>query len=97
MYKLISSISLLIRLYLSYITIETIPIFKNDLFGLILGQAFSICGILSLIAYSIVGRNYHKGDTPIIGAIGYFFINLVLITLVWLILMLLTFLKILPI
>ena len=66
MYKLLSGISLLARIYLCYVTIDTIPIFENELVN------YMILEILSLYTifvgdveelYTIVNCKYRNKPT----------------------------------
>lgn len=51
MYKLLSGISLLARIYLCYVTIDTIPIFANELVNYMVLEILSLYTILRIITY----------------------------------------------
>ena len=51
MYKILSSISLLVRIYLCYVTIDTIPIFANELVNYMVLEILSLYTILRIITY----------------------------------------------
>lgn len=98
MYKLLSSLSYIIRFWLAYVTIEKISIFKSDIINYFWGEVFSIYTILMIISYFITSKFYSKKDMPSsIGVIIYFFIYCILLFLYWLILLFLTWIGILPI
>ncbi len=97
MYQFIKSISFLIRLYLCYYTIDTIPILKNPIANNIFLEIVSLYTILMLISRAIVGTFYKSGDAPIFGAIAYFFVYVVNLEIMYGIMLLLTKIGFLPI
>lgn len=98
MYKLLSSLSYIIRFWLAYVTIEKVSIFKSDIINYFWGEVFSIYTLLLIISYFLTGKFYSKNDMPSsIGVIIYFFIYCILLFLYWLILLFLTWIGILPI
>ena len=97
MYKFVSTVSFLIRFYLCYCTIDTIPILKNPLLNSILLEVISIYSILMVISRSTVGTFYRKGENAIFGVIAYFFIYIIYLGITYSILLFLTWLNILPI
>ena len=98
-YQIASAISLIVRAYVCYYTVETTPIFASDLKGLVLGQVVSIYVILRIVAYFIVGNvlHYEKGSAPTLGVMLYGIIHLILVMICWGILAILTMMSILPI
>ena len=97
MYKLISAISFIIRAYLCYLTIDTIPILENPIANTILLEIVSIYIILMVISRVTVGMFYTKGEDPTFGVIAYFFIYIIYLGITYSILLALTWLNILPI
>ncbi len=98
MYKLLSSLSYIIRFWLAYVTIEKVSIFKSDIINYFWGEVFSIYTLLMIISYFITSKFYSKNDMPSsIGVIIYFFIYCILLFLYWLVLLFLTWIGILPI
>lgn len=97
MYKLVSSISFLIRAWLCYNTIDNIPILANPIANSILLEVISLYTILMLISRKIVGTTYNAGEAPTFGAILYFFVYLINLGIMYLIMILLTKIGILPI
>lgn len=97
MYKFVSAVSFLIRFYLCYCTIDTIPIVENPLLNSILLEVISIYTILMIVSRATVGRFYTRGENPTFGAIAYFFIYIIYLGITYAILLLLTWLNILPI
>lgn len=97
MYKLVSSISFLIRAWLCYNTIDNIPILANPIANSILLEVISLYTILMLISRKIVGTTYNTGEAPTFGAILYFFVYLINLGIMYLIMILLTKIGILPI
>jgi len=77
MYKILSELSLLLRMYLCYLTIDNIPILKNDLWNYILLEVISLYTILRIITYFEVGTFYKKGEDSEFGVIAYFFVYLI--------------------
>ena len=51
MYKFISGFSLLIRVYLCYVTIDTIPIFSNELVNYVVLELISLYTILWAVSF----------------------------------------------
>jgi hypothetical protein len=97
LYPLVRTASLLIRWWVCYLTIENVPIFENELIGWVVGQIISLYTIMWAISYFIVGRFYQRGESPAFGAVAYFFVYMVVALIVWLLLMLLTWLGVFPI
>lgn len=97
MYKLVKLISFVIRAYLCYCTIDNIPILANPIANTILLEVISIYTILMIVTRATVGIFYIKGENATFGAIAYFFIYLIYLGITYLILLRLTWLKILPI
>jgi hypothetical protein len=97
MYPIIRSASLLIRWWICYLTIENVPIFENETVGWMVGEIISIYTIMWAISYFIVGRFYERGDSPIFGALAYFFVYLVVALVVWLLMLFFTWIDVLPI
>ncbi len=50
MYKMLSEISFIIRAYLCYLTIDRIPIIKNELLNYIILEVISLYTILMIIS-----------------------------------------------
>ena len=96
-YKFVSILSLVIRAYLCYCTIDNIPILANPIANTILLEVISIYTILMIITKKTVGKFYTKGENPTLGAILYFFIYLIYLGITYAILLILTWLKVLPI
>ena len=97
MYPIVSSASLLIRIYIYYRTIEATPIFANESIEWIVGHVIPIHSVLWLISYTAVGIFYERGSNPALGAALYAAIYIPLLFVVWGILWLLTAINILPI
>lgn len=96
MYKILSELSLLLRMYFCYLTIDNIPILKNELWNYVLFEVISLYTILRIITYFEVGRFYDKGDNSSLGVIAYFFIYLINLGIMYLLMLFLTKLSILP-
>lgn len=98
MYILISRLSFIIRFYVCYITIEQYPIFQDPSINWIVWQIVSIYTILWIITYTIVWNISARTRVSWTEkSIVYFFIYLGFVVIVYVILFLLTALKILPI
>jgi len=97
MYRLVSSISFLIRAWLCYNTIDNIPILANPIANSILLEVISLYTILMIISRKIVGIFYKTGEAPTFGAILYFVVYLVNLGIMYMIMLLLTKNGILPI
>lgn len=97
MYRIVSLISFLIRVWLCYNSIDNIPILKNPIANNILLEVISLYTILMLISRAIVGTFYKKGEAPIFGAVAYFFVYLVNLGIMYGIMLVLTKIGILPI
>lgn len=98
MYKLLSSLSFLVRFWLAYVTIENVSIFKSEILSYFWSEVFSIYTILMVISRFITGKFYSKNSMPSsIGVIIYFFVYCILLFIYWLLLLLLTKFGILPI
>lgn len=96
MYKILSELSLLLRMYLCYLTIDNIPILKNELWNYILLEVISLYTILRIITYCEVGRIYEKGDNSEFGVIAYFFVYLINLGMMYVLMLVLTKFGILP-
>lgn len=92
MYPIVSSLSLIIRFWLCYVTIETLPIFSNEAVEWILGQVLSIYTVFRLICYPIVGMIAGKMEieSSTAKSVMYFFLYLPLIGIYWFVLLILT-------
>lgn len=97
MYKILSGISFCVRAYLCYITIDNIPILANPLYNSILLEVVSLYTILWFISYFTVSLFYDSGDDPVLGVILYFVTYVIFLGIMYLIMLLLTFVGILPI
>jgi len=95
--KIISEIVIFMIIYVCFITIEAVPIFKSNILGLLFGQIIPIYSIIMLISYAIVSKFYQRGDAPVFGVILYAIVYIPLALLLWGILSLLTFIKVLPV
>lgn len=98
-YKIISFASFALRVFICYITIETVPIFRDPLLAYAIGQIFSLYWILWFISYTIVGVGfgYRRGDDPVLGSILYAIVYIPLALITWGTLAILTWLGVLPI
>lgn len=97
MYKILSEISLLLRMYFCYLTIDKIPILHNVLWNYVLLEVISLYTILRIITYFEVGKFYEKGDNSAFGVIAYFFVYLINLGVMYLVMLVLTKVGILPI
>lgn len=100
MYPMISALSLLVRMYLCYISIEQLPILTNDSLNWMIGQVLSIYSLFRLICYPIVGIvSTRLGiESASLKSILYFIFYLPLLIIYWLLLIMLThFLEVLPV
>ena len=97
MYKILSEISLLLRMYFCYLTIDKIPILHNELWNYVLLEVISLYTILRIITYFEVGKFYEKGDNSAFGVIAYFFAYLINLGVMYLVMLVLTKVGILPI
>lgn len=96
MYKILSELSLLLRMYFCYLTIDTIPLLKNELWNYFLLEVISLYTILRIITYFEVGRFYDKGDNSSVGVVAYFLIYLINLGVMYLMMLVLTKIGILP-
>ena len=96
MYQILSELSLLLRMYFCYLTIDNIPILKNELWNYILLEVISLYTILRIITYFEVGKFYEKGDNSAFGVIAYFIIYVINLGVIYGIMLLLTKVGILP-
>lgn len=98
-YKITRLASFAIRWLLCYFTIETVPIFENDLIAYTVGQIISLYTILWFISYTIVGVGfgYRRGDDPALGSFLYAIVYIPLALITWGLLGILTWLNILPV
>ena len=92
MYPIVSSLSLAIRFWLCYITIESLPIFSNEATGWVFGQVVSIYTLFRIICYPIVGVISERLDidSAATRSIMYFILYIPLAGLYWVLLLLLT-------
>ena len=97
MYKILSEISLLLRMYFCYLTIDKIQILHNVLWNYVLLEVISLYTILRIITYFEVGKFYEKGDNSAFGVIAYFFVYLINLGVMYLVMLVLTKVGILPI
>lgn len=98
MYKELSAISFMARVYLCYLTIDAVPIFENEATTWLIGQIISIYTLLWLASYTIVGKlGYEKGDSPVLGVVLYAVVYIALAIVAWIILLGLNHINILPI
>lgn len=97
MYQIVSGISFLIRAYLCYLTIDNIPIFENHLMNNLFFEAFSFYTLLLIISRITVSFFYVKGvDSPYKGCGLYFVIYIAYMLILFFIISLLTFFRVLP-
>lgn len=97
MYPLVSVISLIIRVYLCYKTIESVPILSNPIANSIWWEVVPVYTILMLICRKIVGLFYSSGEAPVFGAIAYFIVYMVVLFIVYVSMLILTKFGVLPI
>lgn len=97
MYVFVSTLSFLIRAYLCYCTIDKIPILSNPIANNILTEVISLYTILMIISRITVGSFYKKGENPTFGVIAYFIIYIIYLGITYGLLVLLTYIKVLPI
>ena len=99
MYKILSSISLMVRIYLCYVTIDTIPIFENELVNYMILEILSLYTILRIITYfeNKVIINRLDIQSSCIRVFIYFIIYCLNLAIMYGIMMLLTKYGILPI
>lgn len=99
MYKILSSISLLVRIYLCYVTIDTIPIFSNELINYVVLELISLYTILWAISFLENKFIINKLDiqSSSTRAISYFIIYCLNLAILYGIMLLLTKYGILPI
>ena len=99
MYQLISSLSFIIRAYLCYITIDTVPIISNPLIQYLLAEIVSLYTILWAFSYVTNGLLIEKYNihSETARAIFYFGIYLVYLFVMYGILELLTWMNIIPV
>ena len=92
MYQIVSTLSLIVRFYLCYITIEQLPVFANEAVGWVFGQVLSIYVLFRIICYPIVGALSEAFDiqSPTAKSIMYFLLYIPLAGLYWIALLLLT-------
>lgn len=98
MYSIIKDISYLIRWVVCYFTIEQYPIFNNEAIQWFLGQFFSVYVLLKLICFPLAGKisSILWVTTPSERAVIYFFVHLIVASIVYCALKRLTQLQILP-
>ena len=96
MYQIMRLVSLLVRWYLCYLTIDNVPIMSNHLYNELLLEVFSLHTILWVVSYFTVGKIYKKGDGAIFGVILYFIVYITFLGMLFCMMLLLTFLGILP-
>lgn len=96
LYFFVSTISFIIRSFLCYISIDTIPIFRNHIVNNIFLDFFSLYTLLMIVSRNIVGIFYCKGENPVIGSIDYFVVYIVVLGFLFVVMTLLTFVGIMP-
>lgn len=99
MYKFLSSISFIIRVYLCYVTIDTIPILENELVNYMILEILSLYTILRIITYfeNKVIINRLNVQSSCIRVFIYFIIYCLNLAIMYGIMLLLTKYGILPI
>ena len=97
MYKTLSGLSFIVRAYLCYLTIDTIPIMKDEFLNTVLLETVSFYTILLLITYGEVSLFFTKGEGAILGTIFYFIIYVINVGIMYAIMNMLTYIGILPI
>lgn len=99
LYPLVRSLSLLIRVYLCYITIDNIPIIENPLLNEIFLEVFSMYWLLWFFTYFTNRKIINALDitSSTTRALIYFVIYCIYLFVLYGILVLLTNIKILPI
>jgi hypothetical protein len=99
MYQIVSTLSIIARFIICWLTIENFPIFANDTIQWVFWQILSIYTILRLICYSIVWEKSKKYwiKSATQRSIAYFILYIPLALVTCFILRLLTKLHILPI
>lgn len=92
MYPIVSTLSLIVRFYLCYISIEQLPIFVNEDTNWLFGQIISIYTIFRLICYALVGAisSRMKENDSTIKSVLYLVLYILLAGIYWLVLLLLT-------
>ena len=96
MYKTLSGLSFIVRAYLCYLTIDTIPIMEDEFLNTVLLETVSLYTILLLVTYGEVSLFYTKGEGAILGTIFYFIIYVINVGIMYAIMNLLTYIGILP-
>jgi len=84
-------LSLAIRFVICYFTIETVPIFSDEIFNEFWGQVVPIYSILLFIGRRITRLFYDKRyDSPYKGLTIYFIVHVILALVLWGVLAILT-------
>lgn len=98
-YQITRLVSLAVRWLICYFTIETTPIFESSLVAYGVDQIISLYTVLWFVSYTIVGIGfgYRRGSEPVLGAILYAIVYILLALLTWGILAALTWLGVIPI
>ena len=96
MYKMLSEISFIIRAYLCYLTIDRIPIIKNELLNYIFLEVISLYTVLMIISYIEVNIIYDGEVETITGTITYFVVYIFNLGILYLLMLLLTKVGFLP-
>lgn len=97
-YPIVATISFLIRAYLCYLTIDKIPIISNPVLNELFLEIFSLYTFLMIIGRLTTRIFYVKGvDSPYKGCGIYFIIYICYLFIFFLIMLILTFFKILPV
>ena len=99
MYKLIRSISFLIRVYFCYLTIDNVPILENPLVNHMVTEVFSLYTLLWAVTYFENGLLINKYNiySKVKRAIIYFVLYCINLGILYYIMKFLTKLHILPI
>ena len=97
MYKTLSELSFLIRVYLCYLTIDKISIFANEMINYIILEIISLYTILRIITYTEVNIAFGGEVDTIGGTILYFIIYVINLIIMYFIMFILTKFGILPI
>lgn len=96
-YQIFALISFSLRAYLCYLTIDNIPIISNPLANELFLEVFSLYTFLWAISRITTSFFYQKGiDSPYTGSAIYFAVYIIYLLILFAVLSMLTFLKLLP-